>query len=481
MGKPTGFIEFDKKTLKKIEPNERIKNYKEFESDYDEPIAKEQGARCMDCGIPFCHGDTGCPVENLIPEFNDFVYRGKWKEALENLHSTNNFPEFTGRLCPAPCESACTLGIIASPVSIKAIERTIIDRGWKEGWIKPRIAEHKSGKKVAVIGSGPAGLATAQQLARAGHSVTVYEKNEKIGGLLRYGIPDFKMEKYHIDRRQEQMEAEGVVFKTNTNVGKDITAQDLMKGYDAIILAMGSEVPRDLPVEGRPLTGVHFAMDFLARNNRLVDGIDVPDKIMATGKDVIVIGGGDTGSDCVGTSNRHGAKSIKQLEIFPAPPKERDKTTPWPLYPKMYRTSSSHEEGVDRKWAVNTIAFIGNEKGEVTKLKGSEVEFKDGRPVPVPGTEFEWPADLVLLAMGFVHPVKEGIISQFQEMGLQIDPRGNVDAKFGNADGSFATGVSKVFACGDVRRGQSLIVWAISEGRKCATQVHKFLTAEVEA
>jgi glutamate synthase (NADPH/NADH) small chain len=480
MGKPTGFIEFEKKYLERLSPKERIQNYKEFESPFEESMAKEQGARCMDCGIPFCHGDTGCPVDNLIPEFNDYVYKGKFKEAIENLHSTNNFPEFTGRLCPAPCESACTLGLIEPSVSIKAIERTIIDRAWKEGWVKPQPSESKSGKKIAIIGSGPAGLACAQQLARAGHSVTVFEKNEKIGGLLRYGIPDFKMEKSHIDRRQKQMEAEGVVFKTNSHVGVDITANQLMKDFDSIVLAMGSEQSRDLPVEGRNLKGVHFAMDFLARNNRLVDGIDVPDKIMATGKNVIVIGGGDTGSDCVGTSNRQGAKSIKQLEIFPEPPKERDTSTPWPLYPKMQRTSSSHEEGVERKWAVNTVAFIGNDNDEVTKIKGSEVEFKDGKMVPIAGTDFEWSADLVLLAMGFVHPIKEGILAQFQEMGLQLDNRGNVSASFGTSEGCFSTSLNKVFACGDVRRGQSLIVWAISEGRKCAAQIHKFLTHEVE-
>ncbi|MCC5813203.1 MAG: glutamate synthase subunit beta [Leptospira sp.] len=480
MGKPTGFIEFEKKYLERIDPKVRVKNYKEFEKSFDEPIAKEQGARCMDCGIPFCHGDTGCPVDNLIPEFNDFVYKGKWKEAIENLHSTNNFPEFTGRLCPAPCESACTLGLIGPPVSIKSIERTIIDRAWSEGWVKPQPPSFKTGKKIAVVGSGPAGMAAAQQLARAGHTVTVFEKNEKIGGLLRYGIPDFKMEKFHIDRRQEQMEAEGVTFKTGVNVGVDITAHDLMKDYDSIVLAMGSEKPRDLPVEGRELKGIHFAMDFLTRNNRLVDGKEIPDKIMATDKHVIVIGGGDTGSDCVGTSNRHGAKSIKQLEIFPAPPEERDASTPWPLYPKIYRTSSSHEEGVERKWAVNTMKFVGNEKGEVKSIVGSEVEFKDGRPVPVPGTEFEWPADLVFLAMGFTNPIQDGLIAQFQEIGLQLDNRGNVEAKFGTQEGCFATTVNKVYACGDVRRGQSLIVWAISEGRKCADQVHKFLMQEME-
>ncbi len=478
MGKPTGFIEFERKYLERIDPRERIKNYKEFEKAFEEPVAREQAARCMDCGIPFCHGDTGCPVDNLIPEFNDFVYRGKWKEAIENLHSTNNFPEFTGRLCPAPCESACTVGLIGSPVSIKSIERTIIDRAWKEGWVVPQPPAYKTNKKVAIVGSGPAGLAAAQQLARAGHDVVVFEKNEKIGGLLRYGIPDFKMEKYHIDRRQKQMEQEGVVFKTGVHVGIEITAKDLMKEYDAIILAMGSEKPRDLPIEGRELKGIYFAMDFLTHNNRMVDGIDVPDKIMATGKNVIIIGGGDTGSDCVGTSNRHGAKSIKQLEIFPEPPKQRDPSTPWPLYPKIYRTSSSHEEGVERKWAVNTMKFLGNEKGEVRAIRGCEIQFKNGKPEPIPGTEFEWPADLVLLAMGFVHPIHEGLIQQFQEIGLQLDSRGNVDARFGTQEGSFATTIHKVFACGDVRRGQSLIVWAISEGRKCAQQVHRFLMQE---
>lgn len=481
MGKPTGFIEFEKKYLERIDPKERIKNYKEFEKAFDEPVAREQAARCMDCGIPFCHGDTGCPVDNLIPEFNDFVYRGRWKEAFENLSSTNNFPEFTGRLCPAPCESACTVGLIGNPVSIKSIERTIIDRAWEEGWVHPQPPKVKTGKKVAIVGSGPAGLACAQQLARAGHSVIVYEKNDKIGGLLRYGIPDFKMEKYHIDRRQEQMEKEGVVFKTNVHVGYDIKAGDLMKEYDAIILAMGAEKPRDLPIEGRNLKGIYFAMEFLTRNNRMVAGEDVPDKILATGKHVIIIGGGDTGSDCVGTSNRHGAKSIKQLEIFPEPPRQRDPSTPWPLYPKIYRTSSSHEEGVERKWSVNTMRFLGNEKGEVRAIQGCQVEFKDGKPVPIPGTEFEWPADLVLLAMGFVSPVREGLIQQFEEIGLRLDNRGNVDAKFGTDEGCFQTSIHKVFACGDVRRGQSLIVWAISEGRKCAEQVHRFLMQEVPA
>jgi len=480
MGKTTGFLEYKKESLPKIDPKVRVQNYKEFENSFAESTAKEQGARCMDCGIPFCHGDTGCPVDNLIPEFNDFVYRGRWKEAWENLAKTNNFPEFTGRLCPAPCESACTLGLIEPPVSIKAIERTIIDRAWEEGWVKPEISTWKSGKKIAVVGSGPAGLACAQQLARAGHSVTVFEKNDRIGGLLRYGIPDFKMEKWHIDKRVEQMEAEGVVFKTGVHVGKDITAKELVDSFDSVVLAMGAESPRDLPVQGRELKGIHYAMDFLTKNNKKVAG-DSIEIIPATDKHVIVIGGGDTGSDCVGTSNRHGAKSVTQIEIFPEPPKDRDKSTPWPLYPKMLRTSTSHEEGVNRKWAVNTLGFKGNERGEVVAIYGNEVKEEGGKIVAVPGTEFEWPADLVLLAMGFTNPVREGLLSQFQELGMEMDNRGNVKASFGTKNGSFSTTVPKVFACGDVRRGQSLIVWAISEGRKCAEQVNHFLLTEVEA
>ncbi|EOQ95054.1 pyridine nucleotide-disulfide oxidoreductase [Leptospira wolbachii serovar Codice str. CDC] len=479
MGKPTGFLEFKKEYLQKIEPKERVKNYKEFEKPFPETVAKDQGARCMDCGIPFCHGDTGCPVDNLIPEFNDFVYRGRWKEAWENLSKTNNFPEFTGRLCPAPCESACTLGIIEPPVSIKSIERTIIDRAWEEGWVIPQTPVSKSGKKVAVVGSGPAGLAAGQQLARAGHTVTIFEKNDRIGGLLRYGIPDFKMEKRHIDRRMKQMEAEGVTFKTNVNVGVDITAKQLLADFDSVVLACGSEVPRDLPVEGRKNKGVYFAMEFLSKNNKHVAGDDI-EIINAKDKHVIVIGGGDTGSDCVGTSNRHGAKSVTQIELFPEPPKERDSSTPWPLYPKMLRTSTSHEEGVNRKWAVSTMGFKSNDKGEVTAIYGSEVKEENGKFNPVPGTEFEWPADLVFLAMGFVNPVKEGLLADLQKEGLELDGRGNVKADFGTKPGSFATSVPKVYACGDVRRGQSLIVWAISEGRKCADQVHHFLMQEVE-
>lgn len=477
MGKPTGFMEFKREALQKAPVAERVKNYREFDKSFDEKTAKEQGARCMDCGIPFCHGDTGCPVDNLIPEFNDFVFKGRWKDAIDNLHSTNNFPEFTGRLCPAPCEGACTLGLIENPVSIKSIERTIIDRAFEEGWVVPKPAAHKSGKTVAVVGSGPAGLAVAQQLARAGHSVTVYEKADRPGGLLRYGIPDFKMEKWLIDRRVDQMEKEGVVFKTGVNVGVDITAADLRKQHDVVVLAMGSEKPRDLPVDGRGLKGVHFAMDFLTLNNKSVAG-DKVEIISAKDKNVIVIGGGDTGSDCVGTSNRHGAKSITQIEIFPEPPKERDASTPWPLYPKMLRTSTSHEEGVERKWSVNTLGFKSNDKGEVTAIYGNQVQMKDGKLEPIPGSDFEWPADLVLLAMGFVHPVKEGLIAQLVDLGMELDKMGNVKANFGTKEGSFATTLPGVYACGDVRRGQSLIVWAISEGRKCAAQVHSYLVNE---
>jgi glutamate synthase (NADPH/NADH) small chain len=475
MGKPTGFVEYQREGLKYESKETRIQNYKEFEKPFEESVAKIQAARCMDCGIPFCHGDTGCPVDNLIPEFNDFVYKGKWKEAVENLHSTNNFPEFTGRLCPAPCEGACTVGLIDKPVSIKAIERTIIDRAFDEGWVKPMPSSFKSGKKVAIVGSGPAGLAAAQQLARAGHDVVVFEKADRIGGLLRYGIPDFKMEKHLIDRRVKQMEAEGVVFKTNTHVGKDITAKQLLADYDSVVLAMGAERPRDLSVPGRELKGIHFAMNFLTFNNKQVAGDNI-DYISAKDKHVIVIGGGDTGSDCVGTSNRHGAKSVTQIELFPEPPKDRDPSTPWPLYPKMLRTSSSQEEGnVVRKWSINTLGFRSNDKGEVTAIRGNEVRFDNGKMEPIPGTEFEWPADLVFLAMGFVSPIKEDLISQLQEAGLELDKAGNVKASFGTRDGSFATSVPKVYACGDVRRGQSLIVWAISEGRKCADQVNKHL------
>ena len=475
MGKITGFKEFDRHTMEREPTTERIKNYKEFEKTLSEDSTRDEGARCMDCGIPFCHGDQGCPVDNLIPEFNDHVYHGRWKEALDNLHSTNNFPEFTGRLCPAPCEGACTLGITNPPVGIKAIERSIIDRGFAEGLVEPQPPANLTGKKVAVIGSGPAGMACSQQLARAGHSVTLYEKNDRIGGLLRYGIPDFKMEKWHIDRRMEQMRLEGVKFKTGVNVGVDVKVKELLNEYDAVVLAGGCEAPRNLPVDGRDLQGVHYAMDFLTRNNKQVAGDEVPDLISAKGKHVIVIGGGDTGSDCVGTSNRHGAKSITQLEIFGEPPPERPADTPWPLYPRILRTSSSHEEGADRKWGIMTKGFKGDASGQVTHIHGVECKMENGKLVEVEGSEFEWPADLVLLAMGFVHPTKPGMIQELEQMGLELDGRGNVKAAFGTKPGSFTTTVDRVYACGDMRRGQSLIVWAISEGRKCAAEVHRTL------
>ncbi|MBE7439379.1 MAG: glutamate synthase subunit beta [Spirochaetales bacterium] len=477
MGKPTGFKEFSRKVPEKDPVEERKGHYREFERPLDPQTAVEQGARCMDCGIPFCHGPQGCPVDNLIPEFNELVHKEQWRDALDNLQSTNNFPEFTGRLCPAPCESACTLGITDPPVSIKAIERTIIDRAFQEGWVEPRPPRVLSGKSVAVVGSGPAGLACAQQLARAGHTVTIYEKNDRPGGLLRYGIPDFKMEKWHIDRRVEQMKMEGVKFRLNAHVGRDIAIKTLQAEHQAIVLAGGAEEPRDLPVPGRELAGIHFAMDFLTGQNRKNAGDDVPDLISAAGKHVIVIGGGDTGSDCVGTSNRQGALSITQIELFPEPPRERPSDTPWPTYPRILRTSTSHEEGVVRKWAVQTRGFRGA-GGRVTHIYGNEVRFENGQFVDIPGTEFEWPADLVLLAMGFVHPVQHGMLAELLEMGLELDARKNVKADFGLHQGAFATSIPGIYACGDMRRGQSLIVWAISEGRKCAGQVHRFLSRQ---
>ena len=476
MGKVTGFMEFGRAAPGKAPVEERTKHFKEFEHPFEEAVAKTQGARCMDCGIPFCHGDTGCPVDNLIPEWNDLVYRGRWQDALQNLHSTNNFPEFTGRLCPAPCESACVLGINEPPVAIKGIERTIIDRGFEEGHVQPQPPARMSGRKVAIVGSGPAGLACAQQLQRAGHSVAVFEKNDRIGGLLRYGIPDFKMEKWIIDRRVNQMRIEGVEFRTGVNVGVDIPAAQLLEKYDAVVLSGGSEKPRDLSVPGRELQNIRFAMEFLVPQNRVNAGDAVPDHINVQGKHVIVIGGGDTGSDCVGTCNRQGAKSVTQIEIFSEPPAERPDSTPWPQYPRILRTSSSHEEGVERRWAVNTLGFRGNERGEVTHIFGSEVEQTGGGFQAVPGTEFQWPADFVFLAMGFVHPVREGLVAQLVDLGMQLDERGNVKASFGIAPGTFATSLPGVFACGDMRRGQSLIVWAISEGRKCAAEVHRQLS-----
>ncbi|HRP69031.1 MAG TPA: glutamate synthase subunit beta [Turneriella sp.] len=476
MGKITGFMEYDRASQKALAPKERVKNFKEFEETFSEETAKTQGARCMDCGIPFCHGDTGCPVDNLIPEFNDLVYRGHLEAAVENLLSTNNFPEFTGRLCPAPCETACTLGINEPPVAIKAMERFIIDTGFKNGWVKPRPAKIKTGKRVAVVGSGPAGMAASQQLARMGHSVTLFEKNEKIGGIIRFGIPDFKFEKWQIDRRAEQLVAEGVEIKIGITVGKDIAVEKLLADYDAIVLAGGAEAPRDLPIPGRELKGVYYAMEFLPQNNRMNAGISVKDAISAKDKHVVVIGGGDTGSDCVGTSHRHHAASVTQLELFPMPPLERAPSTPWPYWPMKLRTSSSHEEGGERMWSINTLRFNGDDKGNVKSLSCIKGEIKAGKFVESPGSEFELKADLVFLAMGFLGPVKQGMIQDFEKHGLTLDARGNVKADFGNHAGAHRTSVEKVFAAGDMRRGQSLIVWAIAEGRKCANAVNTYLS-----
>lgn len=475
MGKPTGFMEYKRASLKKADAKDRVKHFNEFEFSFSKEETKIQGARCMDCGIPYCHGDTGCPVQNYIPEWNDLIYKGHWQEALANLHSTNNFPEFTGRLCPAPCETACTLGINEQPVSIKAIEKTIIEKGFSEDWVQPRMSHVMSGKSVAVVGSGPAGLAAAQQLVRAGHNVTVFEKNDRIGGLLRYGIPDFKMEKKIIDRRLRQLTIEGVEFKTNINVGKDISAKDLIDQYDAVILAGGSEKPRDLKIPGRELTGIHFAMEYLTHQNKIIAGDHLENSISARGKNVVVLGGGDTGSDCVGTANRQGAKSVTQIEILPQPSNERPESTPWPYWPMILRTSSSHEEGVARKWSINTKSFKGNSKGEVTTLVCNEIKFEGGKIVDVPETEFQLHADLVLIAAGFVHPEKNGLINELVKLGMELDSKGNVKAEFGDEENAHATTLNKVFACGDMRRGQSLVVWAIAEGRKCAAAVHKSL------
>ena len=476
MGKPTGFLEYQRLSEASIPPAERLKNYSEFVLHLTDDEARVQGARCMDCGIPFCQ--NGCPVNNIIPDFNDLVFRQNWQEALETLHSTNNFPEFTGRVCPAPCEAACTLNINNDAVGIKSIEHAIIDKGWEMGWVVPLPPKRKTGKRVAVVGSGPAGLAAAQQLARVGHDVIVFEKADRIGGLLRYGIPDFKMEKSHIDRRVAQMEAEGVQFRVNQHIGVDTPAAILLQDFDAVVLSGGAELPRDLPVPGRGLAGIHFAMEFLPAQNKVVAGDKVSGQIMATGKHVVVIGGGDTGSDCVGTSNRHGAKSITQFELLPQPPEQENKPMVWPYWPIKLRTSSSHEEGCERDWSVATKEFIG-QNGKVEKLKAVRVAWKDGRMQEVPGSEFEMKADLVLLAMGFVGPVQPGLLTQFAALGVEQDARSNIKA---DTEGSAAyrTGHPKVFAAGDMRRGQSLVVWAIREGRQCARAVDEFLTGGSE-
>jgi len=479
MGKVTGFLEYERLEEGYQPVEKRLKNYKEFVIGLKADEAKVQGARCMDCGTPFCN--NGCPVNNIIPDFNDLVFKGRWAEAFAVLSSTNNFPEFTGRICPAPCEAACTLNINSDAVGIKSIEHAIIDRAWDEGWVKPLPAEVKTGKKVAVIGSGPAGLAAAQQLARVGHAVTVFEKNDRVGGLLRYGIPDFKMEKSHIDRRVAQMEAEGVVFRTSTLVGempadskvtnwaKDVVSAEQLKAeFDAVLLCGGAEQSRDLPVPGRDLDGVHFAMEFLPQQNKVNAGDKVKGQLRADGKHVIVIGGGDTGSDCVGTSNRHGAASVTQFELMPMPPEQENKPLVWPYWPIKLRTSSSHEEGCAREFAIATKEFIGS-KGKLTGLKTVHLEWKDGKMSEIPGTEKEYKADLVLLAMGFVSPVA----SVLDAFGVSKDNRGN--AKASTDEGGYRTSVDKVFAAGDMRRGQSLVVWAIREGRQAAREVDAFL------
>jgi glutamate synthase (NADPH) small chain len=480
MGKATGFLEFERIEEGYKPVPERVKHYKEFVIGLSEEDAKKQGARCMDCGTPFCN--NGCPVNNIIPDFNDLVYQGDWKNAITVLHSTNNFPEFTGRICPAPCEAACTLNINDDPIGIKSIEHAIIDKAWAEGWVKPVVAKHKTGKKIAIVGSGPAGMAAAQQLARAGHDVTLFEKNDRVGGLLRYGIPDFKMEKSHIDRRVEQMQAEGVTFKTGVMVAKlpegskvtnwakeTISPEQLKKDFDAVLLTGGAEQSRDLPVPGRDLDGVHFAMEFLPQQNKVNAGDKLKGQLRADGKHVIVIGGGDTGSDCVGTSNRHGAVSVTQFEVMPQPPEEENKPLVWPYWPLKLRTSSSHEEGCNREFAISTKEFIG-EKGKLTGLKTVHVEMKDGKLTEIAGTEKTYKADMVFLAMGFVSPVA----SVLDAFGIDKDNRGNAKAHT-EFTGGYATNVAKVFAAGDMRRGQSLVVWAIREGRQAARAVDEFL------
>ena len=483
MGKVTGFLEFDRVEESYVGVSDRVRNYKEFVITLSDADAKKQGARCMDCGTPFCN--NGCPVNNVIPDFNDLVYRGDLRNAIEVLHSTNNFPEVTGRICPAPCEAACTLNWNNLPVGIKSLERKIVDNAWEQGWIAPRPPASRSGKRVAIVGSGPAGLAAAQQLARAGHEVTVFEKNDRIGGLMRYGIPDFKLEKEHIDRRMAQMEAEGVSFRTGVLVvgipesGKilslakeTVSAQELVDGFDAVLLSGGAEQPRDLPAPGRELDGVHFAMEFLSQQNRVVAGDKVRKQILATGKHVIVIGGGDTGSDCVGTSNRHGAASVTQFEVMPMPPEHENKATTWPYWPYKLRTSSSHQEGCERVFAISTKAFVG-EKGKVKAIRTVEVEMKDGKFVEREGTEKTLPADLVLLAMGFVSPTQPVL----EAFGVPRDARQNAAAAT-EGSSAYRTSVDKVFAAGDMRRGQSLVVWAIREGRQAARAIDEYLMGE---
>jgi len=469
MADPRGFLKYTREGPTRRSVELRVLDWNELYQPFPEDKLRNQGGRCMDCGVPFCQSTNGCPVVNLIPEWNDLVHRGRWKDALKALHSTNNFPEFTGRLCPAPCESACVLGINADPVSIRVVEWNIIDRGFDEGWIDPIMPVIKTGKKVAVVGSGPAGLAAAQQLVRAGHSVTVYEKADRIGGLLRYGIPDFKMEKWVIDRRLDQMNAEGVQFETSVNVGVDVTGEALAQQFDAICLTLGAEQARDLPVPGRELNGVHFAMDYLTQQNKSNAGdLLSVEQITAKGKKVIIIGGGDTGSDCLGTAHRQGCIEVHQFELLPEPPPQRGESTPWPFWPMQLRTSHAHEEGCDRQWSVSTTKFSG-ENGQVTKLHGHQVSFEAGKFSPVQGTEFDMDADLVLLAMGFTGPVKNGLLDS---LGVEYGARGSV-----SVDENFMTNKDGIFAAGDTKRGASLIVWAIAEGRKAAAGVEGYLQA----
>jgi glutamate synthase (NADPH/NADH) small chain len=473
MGKITGFMEFKRENAPKRSVKERLKDWRELELKMPEDKLRAQGARCMDCGIPFCH--KGCPLGNIIPDWNDLVYRGRWKDAIDRLHSTNNFPDFTGRVCPAPCEEACVLNINNDPVTIKLIEKSIIEHAWAEGWVAPMPAEHKTGKSVAVIGSGPAGLACAQQLARAGHSVTVYERDDRVGGLLMYGIPDFKLEKRVIARRVEQMRAEGVGFITGCHVGRDIHADELRAKHDAIVISTGATKPRDLPIPGRELMGIHFAMEFLPQQNRRNQGDIVPEdvSITANGKRVVILGGGDTGSDCLGTSNRQGAISVHQFELLPMPPAERTSEMPWPDWPMILRTSTSHEEGVIRDWSINTRRFSGDDKGRVRKLHAVRLDWKreNGRMAmqEVAGSDFELDCDLVLLALGFLGPETDSIVA---ELGLKLDQRGNVLCE------NYQSSVPNVFAAGDARRGQSLVVWAIWEGRECARAVDAYLMGQ---
>ncbi|TAD90140.1 MAG: glutamate synthase subunit beta [Bacteroidetes bacterium] len=485
MGKPTGFLEFTRALPAKKPVAERLTNYNEFVARYDDASLNKQAARCMNCGIPFCH--SGCPLGNIIPEFNDAVYDKNWREAYDILTSTNNFPEFTGRICPAPCESACVLGINQPAVAIEEIEKHIIEIAFDKGYVKPRIPAMRTGKKIAIVGSGPAGLAAAAQLNSAGHQVTVFERDELPGGLLRYGIPDFKLEKWVIDRRIAIMEAEGITFTCNTNVGTDLNTNDLLRTFHAVVLSGGSTIPRDLPVPGRQLHGVYYAMQFLKQQNKRVhhpqgnlasargfEGSHWHEDIVATGKHVVVIGGGDTGSDCVGTSNRQGAASVTQFELMPKPPENRVDAMPWPTFPMLLKTTTSHEEGVERQWAVNTKRFLGDEHGRLKALELVDVQWKassDGKPAgfeEIPGSARTIPADLVLLAMGFVHPERQGLLS---DMDVELDARGNVKA----GENDYQTSLPKVFACGDMRRGQSLVVWAISEGRECAKKVDEYL------